>query len=134
VVGEAGNGEDAQALIEQLAPDLVLTDIDMPILDGIELLIGVQLIAPLNFDYAIAETGHVIVTSSNGDKEKLQVTETSISSFDLRNTIQIVSGSALVGDSLVQVPAGGWFEVSYGFGTFKHKVKFVESGGVLTRQ
>lgn len=38
VVGEAGNGQDALALIEQLIPDLVLTDIDMPILDGIELL------------------------------------------------------------------------------------------------
>src|SRR5229473_6500796 len=35
VVGCAGNGEEAVALVESLAPDLVLMDIAMPVLDGI---------------------------------------------------------------------------------------------------
>ena len=37
VVGKAGNGYDALELIEKLCPDIVLTDIKMPYIDGIEL-------------------------------------------------------------------------------------------------
>jgi DNA-binding NarL/FixJ family response regulator len=36
VVGEAGDGEDAVAAARRLAPDVVLMDIRMPVLDGIE--------------------------------------------------------------------------------------------------
>jgi DNA-binding NarL/FixJ family response regulator len=36
VVGEAGNGEDAVAEARRLRPDVVLMDIRMPVLDGIE--------------------------------------------------------------------------------------------------
>lgn len=35
VVGEAGDGERAVELVEQLRPDLVLLDVRMPVLDGI---------------------------------------------------------------------------------------------------
>ncbi len=37
VVGKAGNGHDAYELVEELRPDVVLTDIKMPFIDGIEL-------------------------------------------------------------------------------------------------
>ncbi|MCH7734675.1 MAG: response regulator transcription factor [Chloroflexi bacterium] len=36
VVGEAGNGADALAMAEQLDPDIILMDIQMPEMDGIE--------------------------------------------------------------------------------------------------
>jgi DNA-binding NarL/FixJ family response regulator len=36
VVGEAGDGEQAVALAQQLTPDVVLMDVRMPALDGIE--------------------------------------------------------------------------------------------------
>ncbi|MER7013047.1 response regulator transcription factor [Saccharopolyspora sp. NPDC000359] len=36
VVGEAGNGEHAVELAEELRPDVVLMDVRMPVLDGVE--------------------------------------------------------------------------------------------------
>lgn len=36
IVGEAKNGEEAVSLVEQLMPDLVLMDLAMPVMDGIE--------------------------------------------------------------------------------------------------
>ncbi|MEU5851616.1 response regulator transcription factor [Saccharopolyspora shandongensis] len=36
VVGEAGNGEEAIGLAERLRPDVVLMDVRMPVLDGVE--------------------------------------------------------------------------------------------------
>ncbi|MDM5327460.1 response regulator [Neobacillus sp. CF12] len=38
VVGEAANGEDALKLIHEVNPDLIITDIRMPVLDGIGLI------------------------------------------------------------------------------------------------
>ncbi len=38
VVDEADNGEDALELIERIQPDVVVTDIRMPVLDGLELI------------------------------------------------------------------------------------------------
>jgi two-component system, NarL family, response regulator DesR len=37
VVGKAANGQDALALCAALAPDIVLTDIEMPLMTGLEL-------------------------------------------------------------------------------------------------
>ena len=57
LVGEAGNGEEALELAEQLHPDVVLTDIKMPFMDGLELcrhlrqsLPGAQLVVFSGFD------------------------------------------------------------------------------------
>jgi DNA-binding NarL/FixJ family response regulator len=36
VVGEASNGEDALAVVRTMSPDVVLMDIRMPVMDGIE--------------------------------------------------------------------------------------------------
>jgi DNA-binding NarL/FixJ family response regulator len=36
VVGEAGNGQEAIKLAEELRPDVVLMDVRMPVLDGVE--------------------------------------------------------------------------------------------------
>ena len=49
VVGEAGDGEKAVALVEELRPDLVVMDVKMPLLDGISAaeIIGKKNLAPV---------------------------------------------------------------------------------------
>ena len=47
LVGSAGNGLDALQLVEQLQPDLLLTDIQMPFISGTELAKNVREIQPL---------------------------------------------------------------------------------------
>lgn len=42
VVGEAGNGKEALAIIEQITPDIVLMDINMPVMNGIETLRAIR--------------------------------------------------------------------------------------------
>ena len=37
LVGEAGDGEMALPLIKELKPDILITDIKMPFMDGVEL-------------------------------------------------------------------------------------------------
>ncbi len=38
VIGEAGDGQEGYELIKKLKPDIVITDVNMPIMDGIEML------------------------------------------------------------------------------------------------
>ncbi len=46
VVGEAGNGEEAVQLADQLKPDIVLMDVAMPIVDGIEATKRIKALCP----------------------------------------------------------------------------------------
>lgn len=60
LVGEASNGRDAQVLIEEMRPHVVICDIVMPIMDGIELTKFIQL------KYSDI---YIIILSSYGDFE-----------------------------------------------------------------
>lgn len=54
VIGEAQNGHEGKLLIEKLKPDVVITDIKMPLMDGLEML---QSLKELRFE-AIVMTGY----------------------------------------------------------------------------
>jgi DNA-binding NarL/FixJ family response regulator len=46
VIGEASNGKEALALVQQLCPDVVLMDIEMPDMDGISATTVLRTIVP----------------------------------------------------------------------------------------
>jgi two-component system response regulator YesN len=55
VIGEASNGIEGKMLIEELKPDIVITDINMPVMDGLQMIANTKNI----FDYvAIILTGY----------------------------------------------------------------------------
>lgn len=55
VVGEAQNGEEGKHMIEKLKPDIVITDINMPVVDGLTMIADTK----FSFDYvAIILTGY----------------------------------------------------------------------------
>lgn len=62
VVGEAGNGADAVALVQELVPDVVLMDLVMPGMDGIEATRRVCQVSPQT---------RVVVLTSYGDDAKV---------------------------------------------------------------
>ena len=62
VVGEASDGAQALALFKAVKPDVVLLDINMPVLDGIEALKRIK---------KIRTDAIVIMCSSLGDQENI---------------------------------------------------------------
>jgi DNA-binding NarL/FixJ family response regulator len=60
VVGEAGDGEEAVRLAIELQPDLVLMDVTMPVLDGIEATRRLRLSAP---------EARVVILTMHGEEE-----------------------------------------------------------------
>ncbi|MEG2073135.1 MAG: response regulator [Angelakisella sp.] len=55
VIGEARNGMEGKSLIEELSPDIVITDINMPVMDGLQMISETKYIC----DYvAIILTGY----------------------------------------------------------------------------
>jgi DNA-binding NarL/FixJ family response regulator len=46
IVGEAANGEEAIALVARVQPDVLLLDVAMPVMDGLEALPRIREVAP----------------------------------------------------------------------------------------
>jgi DNA-binding NarL/FixJ family response regulator len=99
VAGQAGNGREAVDLVRLLRPDIVLMDIRMPVMDGI------QATAAICADPDLAGTRIIVLTTFEEDEYVLQALRAGASGFvgkgteaaDLMNAIRVVhSGDALL--------------------------------------
>lgn len=86
--------------------------------------LGIELTAPLNFDYDTAETATVRIATSNGDSELLHLTETGVNGLVFRGAVATASGSANTGDGIIQLNDSGSLEVSYGLEYFKRSAVY----------
>ncbi|MEC5185146.1 DNA-binding NarL/FixJ family response regulator [Cryobacterium sp. MP_3.1] len=99
VAGQAGNGREAVDLVRALRPDIVLMDIRMPVMDGI------QATAAICADPSSAGTRIIVLTTFEEDEYVLQALRAGASGFvgkgtearDLMNAIRTVHG----GDALL---------------------------------
>jgi DNA-binding NarL/FixJ family response regulator len=98
VVGEAGDGEEALALVRRLRPDVLLTDLVMPRRDGIEITRIVKREFPL--------TKFILMSSYTEDAYKLMASDSGADAFLNK---QVINSSLLpaIRDVMARRPAGG---------------------------
>ena len=102
VVGEAANGKKGSEIIEELRPDIVITDIEMPVMDGIEM---VRLLKNKRI-----EAGYIFLTAHQKftyvhSALKLEAVDYLLKPFryeDLKNSIEKVREKLQSGSSLSQ--------------------------------
>ncbi|MPZ80969.1 MAG: response regulator [Actinophytocola sp.] len=96
IVGEAGNGKVAVELAGELRPDVVLMDVRMPVLDGVE---ATKLITAQGFAKVL------VMTTFDLDEYALSALRNGASGFLLKDTppVQLVSAlrSVASGDAVV---------------------------------
>ncbi|HET9144317.1 response regulator transcription factor [Actinophytocola sp.] len=102
VVGEAGNGRDAVALVETVRPDVVLMDVRMPVLDGVE---ATRLITERSLSRVL------VMTTFDLDEYALSALRNGASGFLLKDTPpdhlvsalrSVASGDAVVSPSVTR--------------------------------
>jgi DNA-binding NarL/FixJ family response regulator len=78
VVGQAANGEEAVRMVDELRPNLVLMDLKMPVMEGVE---ATRLIRGQHPEIAV-----IILSSFGGDSHLLQALEAGASGYVLKDT------------------------------------------------
>jgi DNA-binding NarL/FixJ family response regulator len=78
VVGQAANGEEAVRMVDELRPDLVLMDLEMPVMGGVE---ATRLIQEQHPEVAV-----IILSSFSDDGHLLQALEHGARGYVLKDT------------------------------------------------
>ncbi len=77
IVGEAGNGREAVELAERLRPDLVLMDLRMPEMDGVEAITRIKVTHP--------EMQVLVLTTYDSDADILRAIEAGATGYFLKD-------------------------------------------------
>jgi DNA-binding NarL/FixJ family response regulator len=93
VAGEAANGQEALPLIERIKPDVVLLDINMPVMDGIQALAAIRKTQP---DQKV-----LMLTISQNDDDLISAIVTGANGYVLKNT-----EPEMLHSTILQVAAG----------------------------
>ena len=99
VVGAAGDGHEAVRLVEELAPDVVLMDIRMPEMDGVEA--TRQIFAPHRVQRRERPVRVIVLTTFNLDDRAATAIRHGASGFLLKHTTP-----AMLRDAIRTVHAG----------------------------
>ncbi|OIO85514.1 MAG: hypothetical protein AUK01_05970 [Anaerolineae bacterium CG2_30_57_67] len=78
VIGEASNGQEALTLLEKVRPDILLLDINMPVMDGIQALISLRKVSP---DQKV-----LMLTISQNDDDLIGAIVAGANGYLLKNT------------------------------------------------
>jgi DNA-binding NarL/FixJ family response regulator len=78
VVGQAANGEEAVRMVDELKPNLVLMDLKMPVMEGVE---ATRLIRGQHPEIAV-----LILSSFGGDSHLVEALEAGASGYVLKDT------------------------------------------------
>jgi len=77
-IGEAANGEEAIRVVDELRPDIVLMDISMPVMDGVEATRAIMAAHP--------DTRVIMLTSDSAKSRVLGALEAGAAAYVLKDT------------------------------------------------
>lgn len=118
IIGEASNGEEAIALARKLNPEIILMDINMPVMNGIE---ATRKIKEFNPDISI-----IVLTIHDAEEYIHKLMDYGVSGYilkdtsaeDLLNVIKIVaSGETFIDPRMTGKLVGAWRRKSEGLST-----------------
>jgi DNA-binding NarL/FixJ family response regulator len=87
VIGEATNGQQAVELVSRAVPDVVLLDVEMPVMDGFAAALAIRRICP--------DARVVLHTGDLGDERRARAAELDLVLFDkldIHDTIDLLAG------------------------------------------